>query len=378
MKLNYKVILMITLIIAMLSSVTLLDAKARKKQSLKGRSQTAFRSAGIYKQQESYQRALDLYTEVITLTPNHVESRVNVAELYFQLAEYELDMEAVELYLKSAEQFRLTIEVIQSIKDWRTYANFEFFLEESEKKIQGVYARIFMLGREMIDIDEIEMAKEAFEALIKLDPNRTEAYLVLVSLAQRENDSEAKMTMYHRLLEVAAGDANILRNIAIEHVNNRDWEEAKEYYILYIDAAPESVNGYLGLAFVNAQLEKYDEAVAVYERAIDLDPENVDILRNMADLYYTLNNLEKSISILKRLVALGDKVEEPEDHIYNITELCQLLAREQKWEEALSYAQIWHTLESDSRELVQYIIFLARQARDTNTQREFEAKLRNM
>jgi tetratricopeptide (TPR) repeat protein len=278
--------------------------------------------------------------------------------------------------MKSAEQYRRTIDVIHSIRDWRTYRNFELYLEEAGRRIQSVYVRIFRLGQDMNVDEEFEMAKETFEALVAFDPTRPEAYLALVSIAQRENDSERKMELYHQLLAVSGNEPRILFNIALEHRNSEEWDDAKEFYLLYINAAPESVSGYRGLAFVNTALEKYDEAIAAYERAHLLEPENIDILMNMSDIFATMNNNEAAISVFKKVVALEDKFEDQEDLIITVRNLCTLLVRDQKWAEALTYAKIWYRLEPDSQASVNYVIYLARQARDTATQREFEEKLK--
>jgi len=363
---NYLIVIVAVLFLLGISN---LEAK---KQSLKGRAQTDYRSAQISMQHELYDKALDQYLRVLNNAPDHVESIKNIADLYFLNAEYaEEDFEARERYSKANEYYHRVLKVINGLKDWKSYDNFETIKDDAEKKTQSIWVRIFNMGREAYLAEDYDESEKIMNYVLQLDPSRGEPYLLLANIADKRGDDEKKMEYFLSLLEIAKDNTQVIINIAIDYRDKKDWENAKKYFGMFIEAEPNNVAGFVELAFVYVQLNNYKDALLNYEKALAIEPTDVDILINAANVAGELNDQAKFIDLFKRVIEVDKTVE-------NVEFLCNRLARYQNWQELITYCKIWHELDPKAKDPVQLIIFSAQQTRNEALRKEFQDKLSKM
>ena len=362
MILKFKSYIFLLILITLIFGFNNLEAK---RQNLRGKARTDFRSANVYLQQEVYDKALEFYLSVLENAPDHVESMKTAADLYFMLAEEADDAKAKEIFEIANSYFKKTIETILSISDWQKYDNFETIKNDAELKMRSIWVRVFKMGQDFFSESEFDHAERIFTDLLQLAPDSTQTYQMLAAIADKKGDVDKAVEYSLKILEVDPSNTQILINLAIEYEHKQDWENAKLYYNKFIVAEPNNTAGYLSMAYVNLQLENFEEALNNYESAITIEPNNVDIVANAASVAQRLDNDEKAVMYLKKLVEIEKSAE-------NVSFLCYSLAKVQDWAELLKYSKIWHELSPQTKEAVQFIVISANQLNDTQTSKKYQ------
>jgi len=361
MKARLRAGIVILLVIFLVSSVSLW-AKG-KEQKIDSKAKKFFSGANISKQQQNYDKALGQYLEVLKIQPNHVESLVNVSVLYFMSA---VEDDDIDMYVSANEYAQKTIAAIEATPNYKTYEKFEEHLESSGTLQQQVYKNIFDLGKELFDEEEFDEAEPIFERLTQMSPERFEAYLVLVQIAKQREDEARVLELYTKLGEVASDNPGLLMTVGSGFEEEKDYDNALHYYQMYIEKKPEDANGYLAVAQVHWDKEDYNEAFRYFELASGCDPDNKDIVVNMLITAQKLENIEKQTELAKRWVGIEETVE-------SLGVLCDILIVQKNWQEFITYGKLLYQLDTTNKDIVQIIIFAARQVRDTATVSEYEA-----
>ena len=361
MKIGIKISLVLLVSIVMVFGC----ASGGSSQQLSSRARPNFKEAQIFMQQYNYERALFYYLRVLETDPDHVESMKNVADLYFSQAGEEEYEEAREIFEIAHGYYIRTIDTILGIDGWENFNRFDLFKSDSELKIESIFARNFILGREAYQEEDFEESEEIFEFLQRLYPEKYEATQMLAAIANRQGDTDRAIGYFLRILEADPTNTVIVTNLAIEYQQLHDYENAAIYFQMFIDLEPENVTGYTSLAYLRMQMDDFETALTLYEQAMEVEPDNVDIVADAANIAQEAGNQEKVLLYWKRLVDL-EKNEE------NVSYLVSLLLRAQSWQEVLTYSKIWYELNPESKDAVQFIMVSANQIGDTATAREYQ------
>ena len=140
-------------------------------------------------------------------------------------------------------------------------------------------------GNKLIEDGQYEEALDAFEQAIRLEPNKTDAYLrkgdVLSSLGQT---TEALFTYEQAIrLEPDNASAYIMRGRALRELGR--FVEALSSYQQAIQLAPFDAVAYSEMGIVLSDLQRYEEAIATYQHALRLSPTNSSVV------YLSLGNI---------------------------------------------------------------------------------------
>ncbi|MCL2064695.1 MAG: tetratricopeptide repeat protein [Candidatus Cloacimonetes bacterium] len=361
MKLSLKNCFILLVIVALLVGC----ASSGNQQQLSGRAKTSYRSARDDMGRGLHSRALQNFLEVLEFTPDHVESAWSVASLYFSLAEDAFGEDVRRLFESSYVYFVRTIDTIDGIEDWQSYDKFEFWRDDSELMLERIFARLFLIGQECYQNEDFDTARDIFNELLILYPDRIESVTMLAAIANTLGDTERAMGYFLRILENDPTNTLVMINLAIEYQALEDFANAIKYLLMLLEHEPENISGYQNLAYIHLQMQNHEEALQVYERALEIAPDNVDVLSDAYNVAFTLNNDEKVIYFLKRLVVF----EKSDNTLRN---LVIYLARSQDWENVLDYAKQWHEFDPELREALEFILYAARQLNDEGVSREYQ------
>jgi len=367
MERRLKYIIVIALIVTFIAFSVSLEAKG-KEQAIKGKAKTSLNGAKISMQQGNYAKALGQYLEVEKNMPNHVFSIREIAGLYYTMAEEGESgsiEEEVSTYKKANEYCIKTISTIESIADWRSYEGFEEYRETVTTTMQSIYARLFNLGKEMYDDQEIDTAKSIYEELTVIDPQRPQAYQMLAVLASESGDEELKLEYLRRLGNIAKDNPDVLNMVAGEYLTAKNYDDALQYYQMYIDLKPNEAIGYLSKGGVYWEMENFDEAYKCFQKALELEPNNVDVVVNALAMAQKMKDNDKLLEYARKWVALDESKD-------SLEALCTILIQNREWAEFITYGKKWHATDPTDKDIVQYIIYAAGQAKDSATENEFK------
>lgn len=154
------------------------------------------------------------------------------------------------------------------------------------KTIEGEHseARVYLeKGREFYLKDEDNLAVEAFQQALKLDPELAEAHfrlgLTYDALAQEQEAEEAykkAVEAYKKYLSINGNsdDAEAHYNLGQTYAGLHLYSEAVREYRQATRLKPEDAAIHYDLGQALMRLAQYDEASRAFEKSLELDPEN--------------------------------------------------------------------------------------------------------
>lgn len=297
--------------------------------------------ARSYHNQEEYQKALDIYLDII----DDPKARgpflfSDIAAAYYGLEDKD---KYVEYYQKSVEEFP------QELNQYLYLASFlegENRLKEAEAvlykgleiepRYAGFYNLLAIIANKRNDsAEEIRLYKEAIkhdfafaaghfnlsliysrefnntipgyepsqddleEAIVEariaaeLDPNtRHVGHLILLySKYGREDKVQA---LEEELLTRDDVGAGVLNDLGLMYFDRKEYNKAESYYLQALEIAPTMKNPYNNLGNVYTKKGDFDKALEYYLKAIEIDPLYYGPHSNIGALYYNRWNAEKN------------------------------------------------------------------------------------
>jgi tetratricopeptide (TPR) repeat protein len=360
---NYKKFIITFLILLFLCNISLFSAKL-KEQPIKGEALTTFRGAAIDFQRNDFDVALPKFLKVINLKPDHVLSIYRIANIYFEKAGELPDDEAIELYETSKEYFEKVIQTIGTIKE--NYLDFDTYENDSKNKIEGIFVRIFNIGKDNFDMEDYDTSEEIYLFLSELFPDRGEPYQMLAAIALRNNDTEKSLEYFQKIFEVDPNNTKILLNIANQFEQDEQWDKAIEYNLKYLEIFPEDMNCLSSIAYLYNKLENYSDALIYYEKALEIEPNNAINLNNALIMTKLLQDKEKSLFYYKKLIEIDSNVDV-------IIDFCYFLANFKEWETLVTYSIMWYENNEEDPTALDFIIISAMQSKNNDVREKYQA-----
>lgn len=165
---------------------------------------------------------------------------------------------------------------------------------------------------------------EAWQHMLRLDPDDVEAHFGLGSFLQSQGRLEEAAERYRRVIAGAPDHAQAHHNLGLVRQAQGDVEVAIGHYREAIRAMPEHANAHNNLGSALATRGPTDEALEHLRRAVEIDPDHADAHNNLGSLFRTRGRLGEAETHYRR--ALGIRNDFPEAH-FNLAAVLLSLGR---------------------------------------------------
>lgn len=262
----------------------------------------------LYRKNQKYEDALDIYQRMISLDSEDMEGREKMADI---LLLQNRKKEAIYQYVSVANMYTSNGRIKEVVEIYQKMLKIEPEALLTHIKLAETYARLEMKDKalqEYLLIAEIYMNK-------KLWNNAIEAYESIARLAPDHLDSHVKLSrlyMQHGMSNKAI-EANLL--IADIYINQNKLDLALEMAQNVIGAEPEHITAReklievyrrkgqkeraiadcQNLAEIFLKKNDFDRAIEFYQKMLQIEPENNDPHYQLAELYETKGFTGKAI-----------------------------------------------------------------------------------
>jgi len=185
----------------------------------------------------------------------------------------------------------------------------ECFAEALEINPGYLRARI-MLAKSYHDTGENEKALEALEASLSTAP----AFLLdqvkdLIRLIRFGSSGEERTILFHRLLEEKPTSSQVSKQIALEAIQNGEYDAAANELKKALGLSPNypDLHNLLGIAYANKGMT--DDAVIEFETALKIHPEYLKARLNLALALYEKGQRDDSMRNLEMVLELDPENE---------------------------------------------------------------------
>jgi tetratricopeptide (TPR) repeat protein len=129
------------------------------------------------------------------------------------------------------------------------------------------------LGNALDDKHQEEAAAEAFHKALELNPKMAEAHWGLGNTLVARGDIDSGLAEYRKALAIK--DMPMVHlSIGKAFILKRQYDEAVREANLYLDAQPDSADGYVFAGLIFAEAGKREASLQAYKKALQIDPNN--------------------------------------------------------------------------------------------------------
>jgi tetratricopeptide (TPR) repeat protein len=158
-----------------------------------------------------------------------------------------------------------------------------------------------------LSLDDFQGAEEDCSLCLVRNPFYTLAYYARGIARQSMEMYEDAIKDYKRGLELRPNDRPMMANMAIAHLQNKNYDEAENAFGELISAYPKLSMGYLTRGAM--YLEKGDTVLALadLDKAIDIDPYYAPCYGNRAILLYQTGHIKDALADLNEAIRLNTR-----------------------------------------------------------------------
>jgi len=237
---------------------------------------------------QSYDQAVASLTRASLLKPGDAQTLRNLGSTYAFMGDFQKAQAVFEDGLKQVPNDTTLVAALKAVRVNR--------------------------ARGLVDEKKFDEAIEAFNDLIKSDPDNSDHYLSLGDAyfrrAQskqgdaRNPDFKAAGDGYARAGELKPTDADLPFNAGLAYQNANLWDKAEVQWRLALKLRPDDTEAMSALGAVLAEEHKYDEAIKTLHGAVTLKPQNKNLHRQLGSIYTKAGNNPKATEELMVYLAM--------------------------------------------------------------------------
>jgi tetratricopeptide (TPR) repeat protein len=219
---------------------------------------------------------------------------------------------------------RLIIDLIASGKSTEAITAIEDLLSGGNSE------ELYLKGLLLYESEQWEKAKEAFDLVIKLNPEHDEAWFQLGNALSKLGRDEEAIASYDRSIQIKP-DSDIVWVARGYSLGNLDrYDEEISNYNQAIKIEPNNYKAWHLNGIVLCLLSKYQESLNSFNRATKIKPDYKDSWYGFGLVLNELGRYEEAIASYDRCLEI-----EPNDHVYLLNRANALRGLE-RYEEAIT------------------------------------------
>jgi tetratricopeptide (TPR) repeat protein len=296
--------------------------------------------ANVLRGQGRLQEAAATLEEQLERNPRHVESRLNLAQVYGEMGDFERslelfaelhrerpeDLDVIEDYALGLARAGRIEDVVQLYRkgleidpDWAVglagQGLAEHRLGRSEEGLRKIrraveidprFARAhFYLATVLRDRGDLAGARDQLERTLELDPTHEQAALQLAQFLQSRGQAERARTFLEDFLEKSGASSPVSAEIAAIDLRAGRPEQALPILEEAVSDFPRDTDllGNLGMAY--AMTENLPRARATFERLLEVDPNSAEAHAQLGQFLLQSGDTEAARRHLERAAELA-------------------------------------------------------------------------
>jgi predicted TPR repeat methyltransferase len=292
--------------------------------------------ANIKKNLQDYDSAITHYKTAIKLNPKSTTAQNNLAVLMTlqgNLAQAKLDAEKILALNQNDPEAHYTMALIALKEDNSSHALIELHktLELNPEHLQARYTlaqqlqyanhnnnlrateqnpgNLMTQSIETNSLSALEEAIQHYEAVLKAQPNFSDALVNYAAALLMQNKKEEAVKIFYRALEADPDHYEAHYNLGCALLEQQELKIALEHFLKAISKKP-TVEAYYNIGLIYSYQDRHGEALAYLKKAIAIDPLYFAAYNNLATVYLKLDDLPNAIENFEAALRIQPQNEE--------------------------------------------------------------------
>ena len=263
----------------------------------------------VFKQLKKNNKAVNCFEKVIKIDPTNFNTLNMLGNTYKELKEIQKAIECYEKAIKIDERnviARNNLGVLfKQLGEFQKAKAYYKKVIEIDPKYVRAHSN---LGMVLSDLGEYQKAKTCFEKAIEIDPKYVIAHNQLgVTLTKLEEYKKAKV-YYEKAIEIDPKYAKGYLDLGVLFRKLGEKEKAKEYYKKAIEINPDYIEAYNNLGLLFKEFGDYPRSIDCFEKTIEIDPSNVDSYKYLGVIHEASGNHLKSVEYFQEALKKRSKI----------------------------------------------------------------------
>ncbi|MEO0378210.1 MAG: tetratricopeptide repeat protein, partial [Cyanobacteria bacterium P01_A01_bin.17] len=228
----------------------------------------------LFRRERRFAKAVAHYQLALSLKPDWVAVRYNLATLLYELGDWDA---AIEQYCH-----------VIKLQPTHNHACFNLAVVYGQKRKVG-------------------QAIELYRRVIREHPEESSAYSNLGDILSRQAKHEEALEVYQQGLAVHPEDAKLLNNLGLALARQGNLGDAIATYQSAISLDPGLAISHHNLGSLWLQHQDYPQAVTCFQRVLALEPKNIDALSDCGHALMLSGQWQAALDYLRSAMALQPK-----------------------------------------------------------------------
>jgi tetratricopeptide (TPR) repeat protein len=173
-----------------------------------------------------------------------------------------------------------------------------------ELSINEEATKLIEEGNNNLKSKKFEVALEAFDRVIQLDPSNDRAFIGKIkALTKLRRYSDAEEAVQEALAKLPK-NIKVLDEWGSLYLNQRQYKKTVEIADQILEIDPSNEGAFVGKIIAIRELHKFLEAENLIQEALDKLPKNIEILNQWSYLYYSQKQYERAIEINNQILEI--------------------------------------------------------------------------
>ncbi len=160
----------------------------------------------------------------------------------------------------------------------------------------------YALSKSYAALGKLDLAIDAANSAVKLDPKKKEYYFNLADLYLNSGNSTKLISTYQQIIALDSSDYKAWTNLARIYQIFRDYQNAVKTYQQILNRFGPETEVLSQLSFLYSLQKKTEESIKLMRLALDIEPGNIDFKKQLGALYISIGNLDSALIIYEDIV----------------------------------------------------------------------------
>ena len=217
------------------------------------------------------------------------------------------------------------------------------------QNIGGTLEARLKAAKSFVDADDLDSALEAYESVLKENPDIASAYLGIGAIYMKKGNEKEAESYVNGALHVDRKFAPAIFMLANINAKRGDTDKALRQYLEVLEISPKMIKPRISISRIYIKKERFEEAIALLEETLNYNPQHSEARLMLANILHKQNQTGKAIEAIKKLLA-----REPDSwKAYFI--LGRLFAADEKFSDAVSALNKSIDIQPDNAQAIYFL-----------------------